>query len=40
MCCSGLRTAQKLYDEESAKNPTFKTIYESMRAFQQLSDAC
>jgi TRAP-type mannitol/chloroaromatic compound transport system substrate-binding protein len=32
-------TAQKLYDEESAKNPTFKTIYESMRAFQQLSDA-
>jgi len=32
-------TAQRLYEEESAKNPTFKAIYESMRAFQQASDA-
>jgi TRAP-type mannitol/chloroaromatic compound transport system substrate-binding protein len=30
--------AQKLYAEESAKNPTFKAIYESMHAFQQISD--
>ncbi|MBK8537602.1 MAG: TRAP transporter substrate-binding protein [Candidatus Competibacteraceae bacterium] len=30
--------AQKIYDEESAKNPDFKKIYDSMRAFQQTSD--
>ena len=31
-------TALKLYEEESARNPTFKTIYDSMRSFQQASD--
>ncbi len=31
-------SALKLYEEESAKNPTFKSIYDSMRAFQQASD--
>ena len=31
--------AQNLYEEESARNPTFKAIWESMRAFQQSSDA-
>ena len=30
--------AQKIYAEESAKNPDFKKIYDSMRAFQQASD--
>jgi TRAP-type mannitol/chloroaromatic compound transport system substrate-binding protein len=31
-------TAQRLFAEESARNPTFGTIYESMRAFQETSD--
>ncbi|MBK5966476.1 ABC transporter substrate-binding protein [Thiocystis minor] len=31
--------AQEIYAEESARNPTFKTLYESMLAFQQSSDA-
>jgi TRAP-type mannitol/chloroaromatic compound transport system substrate-binding protein len=31
-------TAQQLYAEESARNPSFKKIYESMHAFQQVSD--
>jgi TRAP-type mannitol/chloroaromatic compound transport system substrate-binding protein len=31
-------TAQRLYAEESARNPTFKAIYDSMRAFQDESD--
>ena len=30
--------AQKIYTEESAKNPDFKKIFDSMRAFQQVSD--
>ncbi len=30
--------AQKLYAEESAKNPDFKKLYDSLRAFQQISD--
>ena len=30
--------AQKIYAEESAKNPDFKKIYDSQRAFQQVSD--
>ena len=30
--------AQKIYAEESAKNPDFKRIYDSQRAFQQVSD--
>lgn len=30
--------AQKIYAEESAKNPDFKKIFDSMRAFQQVSD--
>ncbi|MDQ5911470.1 MAG: hypothetical protein QG599_3568 [Pseudomonadota bacterium] len=30
--------AQKIYAEESAKNPDFKKIYDSLRAFQQPSD--
>lgn len=30
--------ARKIYAEESAKNPDFKTIYDSMHAFQQTSD--
>ncbi|HRW67091.1 MAG TPA: TRAP transporter substrate-binding protein [Candidatus Competibacter sp.] len=31
-------TAQKIYAEESAKNPDFKKLYDSMRAFQRPSD--
>ena len=31
-------TAQKIYAEESAKNPDFKKLYDSMRAFQRASD--
>jgi TRAP-type mannitol/chloroaromatic compound transport system substrate-binding protein len=31
-------SAQKIFDEESAKNPDFKKLYDSMRAFQQVSD--
>ena len=31
-------TAQKIFAEESAKNPDFKKLYDSMRAFQQVSD--
>jgi TRAP-type mannitol/chloroaromatic compound transport system substrate-binding protein len=31
-------SALKLDEEESARNPTFKSIYDSMRAFQQASD--
>lgn len=31
-------TAQKIYEEESAANPVFKKIYESLKAFQQPSD--
>lgn len=31
-------TAQTVYAEEAANNPTFKRIYESMTAFQQTSD--
>ncbi len=34
----GYEIAQKLYEEESAKNPDFKRIFDSMRAFQQPSD--
>lgn len=30
--------AQKIYADESAKNPDFKKIYDSQRAFQQISD--
>ena len=30
--------AQKIYAEESAKNPDFKKIYDSQRAFQQVSN--
>jgi TRAP-type mannitol/chloroaromatic compound transport system substrate-binding protein len=30
--------AQQIYAEESAQNPTFKALYESMRTFQQRSD--
>jgi len=30
--------AQKIYAEESARNPDFKKIYDSQRAFQQVSD--
>jgi len=30
--------AQKIYAEESAKNPDFKTLYDSLRTFQQISD--
>lgn len=30
--------AQKIYADESAKNPDFKKLYDSLRAFQQLSD--
>ncbi|MBL8250384.1 MAG: ABC transporter substrate-binding protein [Candidatus Competibacter sp.] len=30
--------AQKIYADESAKNPDFKKLYDSMVAFQQLSD--
>ncbi|MDS4026048.1 MAG: TRAP transporter substrate-binding protein [Candidatus Contendobacter sp.] len=30
--------AQKIYAEESAKNPDFKKIYDSQQAFQQISD--
>jgi TRAP-type mannitol/chloroaromatic compound transport system substrate-binding protein len=30
--------AQKIFTEESEKNPDFKKIYDSMRAFQQISD--
>lgn len=29
---------QKVYEEESAKNPAFKRLYDSMRAFQRSSD--
>jgi TRAP-type mannitol/chloroaromatic compound transport system substrate-binding protein len=32
------KTAQKIYTAESAANPDFKKIYDSMRAFQQVSD--
>ena len=32
-------TAQQVYAEEAEKNPTFKTIYDSMRTFQKSSDA-
>jgi len=31
-------TAQKIFAEESAKNPDFKKIFDSMRAFQRVSD--
>jgi TRAP-type mannitol/chloroaromatic compound transport system substrate-binding protein len=31
-------TAQKIFAEESEKNPDFKKLYDSMRAFQQISD--
>jgi TRAP-type mannitol/chloroaromatic compound transport system substrate-binding protein len=31
-------TAQKIFAEESAKNPDFKKIFDSMRAFQRASD--
>ncbi len=31
--------ALAVFAEESAKNPTFKTLYDSMHAFQQTSDA-
>jgi TRAP-type mannitol/chloroaromatic compound transport system substrate-binding protein len=31
-------TAQKLYAEESGKNPDFKKLYDSLHAFQQISD--
>lgn len=30
--------AQKIFAEEAEKNPDFKKIYDSMRAFQQISD--
>ena len=30
--------AQKIYAEESAKNPDFKKLFDSLRAFQQTSD--
>jgi TRAP-type mannitol/chloroaromatic compound transport system substrate-binding protein len=30
--------AQKIYTEESAKNPDFKKLYDSLHTFQQLSD--
>ena len=30
--------AKKIYAVESAQNPDFKKIYDSMRAFQQVSD--
>ena len=30
--------AQKLYAEESAKNPDFKKLYDSLHTFQQISD--
>ncbi len=30
--------AQKIYADESVKNPDFKKIFDSMRAFQQVSD--
>ncbi len=30
--------AEKIYAEESAKNPDFKKLYDSLRTFQQLSD--
>ena len=30
--------AQKIFAEESARNPDFKKLYDSMRAFQQTSD--
>ena len=30
--------AQKIYAEESARNPDFKKLFDSMRAFQQVSD--
>ena len=30
--------AQKLYAEESSKNPDFKKLYDSLHAFQQISD--
>jgi len=29
---------QKIYAEESAKNPDFKKIFDSMQAFQKVSD--
>lgn len=32
------KTAQKIYAAELAANPDFKKIYDSMRAFQQVSD--
>ena len=32
-------TAQRIYQEESGKNPTFKQIFDSMLAFQQSADA-
>ncbi|MBB1074539.1 TRAP transporter substrate-binding protein [Rhodoferax sp. 4810] len=31
-------TAQQVYAEESAHNPAFKAIYESIQAFQQIAD--
>ena len=31
--------AQKIYAEESSKNPDFKKLYDSLRAFQQASDS-
>lgn len=31
-------SAQKLYAEESGKNPDFKKLYDSLHAFQQISD--
>ncbi|MCB1921727.1 MAG: TRAP transporter substrate-binding protein [Candidatus Competibacteraceae bacterium] len=31
-------TAQKIFAEESAKNPDFKKIFDSMRSFQRVSD--
>ena len=31
-------SAQKIYADESAKNADFKKLYDSLRAFQQISD--
>ena len=35
---SNYEAAQKLYAEESAKNPDFKKLYDSLHTFQQISD--
>lgn len=38
MLKAAYEAAQKLYAEESSKNPDFKKLYDSLRAFQQLSE--